>query len=118
MIRVHEVTGDAGTVLEGDFEAVSDRLESQRQMTNPFRAASDDHDCFVDVFGNLWNLKSGLYDVLDAATGASRALGVTDIRNVSDLTAAATMAHFVPRRYIIGRAAVVFFPFSRLGLLR
>jgi signal peptidase I len=106
-IRVRNGPEDPGIVLDGDFEAVSDRIENSRRMQNPY-PDDDGTPAFIDVHGNERHLKPGLYDVLDARTGAVALPAVEDIRGVNP-TLHAVYDHFVPREYIIGRAAIVFF---------
>jgi signal peptidase I len=107
-IRVRKGPEDPdGKILDGDFEAVSDRLENSRRMRNPY---PDDHGnaAFMDVFGNEHHLKPGLYDILDPQTSEVRVPAVEDIQGINPL-AYAVYDHFVPRSYIVGRAAIVFF---------
>jgi signal peptidase I len=106
-IRVRKGPDDPGTVLHGDFEAVSDRIENSRRMQNPY-PDDDGNPAFIDVYGNEHHLKPGLYDILDARTGAVAVPAVEDIRGVNP-TQYAVYDHYVPREYIVGRAAIVFF---------
>jgi signal peptidase I len=114
-IRVRQSPDDPGVVLEGDFEAVSDRIENTRRMQNPF---PDDHGrpAFIDVFGNQHHLKPGLFDVLERDTNevavdthGRKLAAIEDIQGVENPKTHAILDHYVPRSYIVGRASIVFF---------
>jgi signal peptidase I len=106
-IRVRQTRDDPGVILDGDFEAVSDRIENSRRMQNPYRD-DDGTPAFIDVHGNEHHLTPGLYDVLDPKTDEVRVPAVEDIQSL-DPTPYAIYDHYVPREYIVGRAAIVFF---------
>lgn len=106
-IRVRESRDDPGVVLDGDYEAVSDRIENSRRMRNPY-PDDDGTPAFIDVHGNEHRLRPGMYDVLDATTSEVRVPEVVDVQDL-DPTPYAHYDHYVPRSYIVGRAAIVFF---------
>jgi signal peptidase I len=109
-IRMKERQDDPGIILDGDFEAVSDRVENSRRMRNPY-PDDDGTPAFIDVFGNERHLTPGLYDILSPITNEVRVAAVEDIQSLAhtDPGAHAVYDHYVPRDYIIGRAAIVFF---------
>lgn len=104
-------------VLYGDFEAVSDRVENQRRMKNPFKDEAG-RTAFIDVAGNLIPLEPGAWDLCDAATGEVRVPSVKDPDELPEPSAYLAFDHFVPREFVVGRAKFVFFPPTRLGILR
>jgi signal peptidase I len=105
-------------VLYGDFEAVSDRIENQRRMRNPFKDEKDGKTYFIDVEGNLILLQPGQWDLCDAATGEVRVPSVMDVDDLRDPSAYLAFDHYVPREFVVGRAKFVFFPLTRVGILR
>jgi signal peptidase I len=107
-IRVRQSREDEGVTFDGDFEAVSDRIENSRRMRNPY-PDDDGTPAFIDVFGNERHLKPGLFDVLDPRNDEVRVPAVEDVLGMPDPTQYAVYDHYVPRRYIVGRAAIVFF---------
>lgn len=106
-IRVRNHPGDSGFLLDGDFEAVSDRIENSRRMRNPY-PDDDGTPAFIDVQGNERHLTKGLFDIVDPRTGDVGIAAVEDLESI-DPHEFAIYDHFVPREYIIGRAAIVFF---------
>lgn len=111
------IKGEA-TPRYGDAEAVSERLENQRRMRNPFKDERDGRDYFLDALGNLIALKPGEWDLVDAATGETRMAGVKSVDDVPDPDLYRRFDHYVPRAYVLGRAKCVFFPIPRIGVLR
>jgi signal peptidase I len=107
-IRMRPSQKDPGIVLDGDFEAVSDRIENVRRGRNPY-LDDDGRPAFLDVFGNERRLEFGLFDILDAATGETAVREVAAIEPHVDPRTWAAYDHYVPREYVIGRAAIVFF---------
>jgi hypothetical protein len=49
-----------------------------------------------------------MFDTLDPRTSEVRVASVTDIQDL-DPTPYAVYDHYVPREYVVGRAAIVFF---------
>lgn len=105
-----------GQILTGDAEAVSDRVENTRRFTNPWQGEDDMVIKFLDVQGNQRTLAPGSFDILDATTLETAFAEVREVKKGDTLSTFWAFDHFVPRSYIIGRAAVVFFP--RLGFVR
>ncbi len=111
-IRMRTSPTDPGRILDGDFEAVSDRIENVRRGHNPFMN-DDNKPAFIDVQGNLHHLRPKLFDILDPITNEVRAPEVDDI-NAVDPTVYAVYDHYTPRAYVVGRAAIVFFVRPRI----
>jgi signal peptidase I len=112
-IKIH---GEAA-VRYGDAEAVSEQVNNQRRMRNPF-TKDDGEDYFLDVQGNEIRLEPGKWDLVDAATGEVRAAAVKSVADLVDPEAYRAFDHYVPREYVLGRAKFVFFPVTRIGVLR
>ena len=86
-------------------------------MRNPFKDESG-KPFFIDVEGNLIPLKPGEWDLCDATTGEVRIPSVKDVDDLTDAAAFVAFDHFVPREFVVGRAKFVFFPLTRVGILR
>ncbi|HYC77393.1 MAG TPA: signal peptidase I [Planctomycetota bacterium] len=108
---------ETGETLWGDAEAVSDRIENQRRRQNPW-TGDDGVDRFLDVYGNEIKLEPGAWDLCDAATGKPVYEAVRSVGDVPDPQALLKFDHYVPRRYVVGRAKFTFFPVQRAGVLR
>ena len=107
-----------GRILEGDAEAVSDRPDVPRSPSNPFPVKDAGEFRFVDTEGNLWNLKPGSFDLLDATTGDVRLAKVGTVDDIPDYASSCAWAPFVPGDHLVGSPTMTFWPPARMGFVR
>ncbi len=107
-----------GRILEGDAEAVSDRPDVPRSRSNPFPVKEAGEFRFVDTEGNLWHLKPGEWDLLDATSGEVKLAKVTELTDIPDYASACAYAPFVPTDHLVGQPALTFWPPARWGFVR